>query len=161
MDREEGFLEVMAENPGMDVASSNQFGGTTAETAYRASENLLARFKEGSQLRVDGIFCPNEGTAFGMLRALQDGGLAGKVVFVGFDASEVLIRGLEQGEIDALVLQDPFKMGYLGVKTMVAHLRGENVEARIDTGAALATRDNMSEPAIRERLRPELAPWIP
>lgn len=161
MAREKGFLGVMAENPGMEVVSSNQFGGTTAETAYRASENLLARFKSGSDgVGVDGIFCPNEGTAFGMLRALQDSGIAGKVVFVGFDSSEPLVRGLEKGDIDALVLQDPFNMGYLGVKTMAAHLRGEKVEARIDTGVTLATRENMNEPAILELLRPDLERWL-
>jgi ribose transport system substrate-binding protein len=160
MAREKGFLEVMSENPGMEVVSSNQFGGTTAETAYRASENLLARFKSGSGVGVEGIFCPNEGTAFGMLRALQDSGLAGKVIFVGFDSSEALVRGLEKGDIDSLVLQDPFNMGYLGVKTMVAHLRGEKVERRIDTGVNLATRENMNEPSIRELLRPELERWL-
>jgi len=156
MARVNGFLEVMAKNSGMEVVSSNQFGGTTAETAYRASENLLARFKSA----VDGIFCPNEGTAFGMLRALQDSGLAGKVVFVGFDSSEALVRGLEKGDIDSLVLQDPFNMGYLGVKTMVAHLKKEKVEPRIDTGVTLATRENMNEPAIKELLRPDLERWL-
>jgi ribose transport system substrate-binding protein len=161
MERERGFLDVMAENPDMSVVSSNQYAGATAETAYQASENLLARFKspEGN-LDVDGIYTPNESSSFGMLRALQDAGLAGKVVLVGFDASEQMVRALEAGEFDALVLQDPVKMAYLGVKTMVSHLRGEPVEPRIDTGVTLATRDNMNEPAMAELLRPDIDRWL-
>jgi ribose transport system substrate-binding protein len=161
MERERGFLDVMTENPDMAVVSSNQYAGATAETAYQASENLLARFKsQDGALDVDGIYTPNESSSFGMLRALQDAGLAGKVVLVGFDASEQMVRALEAGEFDALVLQDPVNMAYLGVKTMVSHLRGEPVENRIDTGVALVTRDNMNEPAMAELLRPDIDRWL-
>ena len=76
-----------------------------------------------------------------MLRVLQDNGWAGKVKFVGFDASDTLVKGLADAHIDGLVLQDPVNMGYLGVKTMVAHLKGRKVEKRIDTGVRLVTRD--------------------
>lgn len=160
MAREQGFLEVMAAHAGMEVVSDNQYGGATAETAYQASEHLLARFKSEGADAVDGIFCPNEGTAFGMLRALQDAGRAGQVVFIGFDASETLVRGLDAGHLDALVLQDPFKMGYLGVRTIVQHLKGEAVPRRIDTGVVLATKANRAEPAIKELLSPDLARWL-
>jgi ribose transport system substrate-binding protein len=160
MERERGFLDVMTENPGIEVVSSNQYAGATAETAYQASENLLARFKSGSGLGVEGIYCPNESSSFGMLRALQDSALAGKVVLIGFDASEQMVRALENGEFDALVLQDPVNMAYLGVKTMVSHLRGEEVPERIDTGVTLVTRDNMADPRIAELLRPDVDKWL-
>ena len=161
MERERGFLDVMSENPGLEVASANQYAGATAETAYQASENLLARFKaEDGSLGVEGIYCPNESSAFGMLRALQDSGLAGKVVLIGFDASEQMVRALENGEFDALVLQDPVNMAYLGVKTMVSHIRGEEVPARIDTGVTLVTRDNMNDPRNAELLRPDVDRWL-
>lgn len=161
MERERGFLDVMSENPGLEVVSSNQYAGATAETAYQASENLLARFKaEDGSLAVDGIYCPNESSSFGMLRALQDSGLAGKVVLIGFDASEQMVRALENGEFDALVLQDPVNMAYLGVKTMVSHIRGEEVPARIDTGVTLVTRDNMNDPKVAELLRPDVDRWL-
>ncbi len=161
MERERGFLEVMTENPGLEVVSSNQYAGATAETAYQASENLLARFKsESGSLAIDGIYCPNESSSFGMLRALQDSGLAGKVVLIGFDASDQMVRALENGEFDALVLQNPVNMAYLGVKTMVSHLRGEEVPERIDTGVTLVTRDNMNDPAIAELLRPDVDRWL-
>jgi len=161
MERERGFLDVMSENPGLEVVSSNQYAGATAETAYQASENLLARFKaEDGSLAVDGIYCPNESSSFGMLRALQDSDLAGKVVLIGFDASDQMVRALENGEFDALVLQDPVNMAYLGVKTMVSHIRGEEVPARIDTGVTLVTRDNMTDPRNAELLRPDVDRWL-
>ena len=160
MERERGFLDVMTENPGIEVVSSNQYAGATAETAYQASENLLARFKSESGLGVEGIYCPNESSSFGMLRALQDSALAGKVVLIGFDASEQMVRALENGEFDALVLQDPVNMAYLGVKTMVSHLRGEEVPERIDTGVTLVTRDNMADPRNAELLRPDVDTWL-
>jgi ribose transport system substrate-binding protein len=122
-------------------------------------ENLLAstRAAEGA---VQGIFTPNESTTFGMLRALQNAGLAGKIRFVGFDSSDKLVQGLKDGHIDGLVLQNPFAMGYIGVKTLVAHIRGEKVEKFIDTGAAVVTLKNMAQPEIKERLQPDLDKYL-
>jgi ribose transport system substrate-binding protein len=160
--REEGFLEAMKANPGLEVVSSNQYGGADVEEAYKRSETLLSRYKQpDGSLGVQGIFCANESTTFAMLRVLQANGWAGKVTFVGFDASDNLVAALRKGEIEALVIQDPVKMGYLGVKTMVQHLRGEKVERRIDTGVGVATRANMDEPAMKERLSPDLSQWLP
>ncbi len=156
-EREEGFLEgLKAAAPGIELLSTNQYGGVTAESAFQAAQNLLNRFGD----QVNGIFCPNESTTFGMLRALKTSGLAGKVKFVGFDASEPLVQGLAAGEIQGLVVQDPLNMGYLGVKTAVAALRGEPVEKRIDTGAKLVTPENMREPAFHNLLEPDLAQWL-
>jgi ribose transport system substrate-binding protein len=159
--REQGFLDEMAEHGGIQVVSSNQYGGVTVETAYRASENLIAPFTRGERdLTIDGIFTPNESTTFGMLRALQDAGLAGRVKFVGFDSSTKLVEALSAGQIQGLVLQNPFAMGYEGVKVMVAHLKGQAVPKRIDTGVFMATPDNMNDPAIAERLKPDLERWL-
>jgi ribose transport system substrate-binding protein len=158
--RVEGFLESLKASPGIEVVSSNQRSGSTAEVAYQASENLLAPFRTGRALKIDGIFCPNEFTVFAMLRALQDGGLAGKVKLVGFDSSDLLVAAMRKGELHGLVLQDPIGMGYQGVKTMVAHLRGEAVPARIDTGATVATPDNMNDPAVKILLEPDYRKWL-
>jgi ribose transport system substrate-binding protein len=68
-----------------------------------------------------------------------------------------LLEALKKGEMQGLVLQDPFKMGYLGVKTCVAYLRGEKVEKNIDTGVKVATPDNMADPEIDKLLHPPLA----
>jgi ribose transport system substrate-binding protein len=143
------------------VVSTTPGSGATAEVAYQNSENLLAPFKKpGGGIGIDGIFCPNESTTFAMLRALQDSGLAGKVKFVGFDSSDMLVAAMKKGELHGLVLQDPIKMGYLGVKTMVAHLKGEPVAARIDTGCEVASPDNMNEPAIAGLLNADFKKWL-
>ncbi len=151
--RERGFLDGVTASKDIQVVSANQYAGATTETAYKASENLLAPLKTADgKLGIDGIFCPNEPSVFGMLRALQDGGLAGKVHFVGFDSSSKLIEALRKGEIDALVLQNPRRMGYLGVKTMVQHLHGQAVDKRIDTGVRLVTRDDLEKPEVKQLL---------
>lgn len=156
MNREAGFLDTLARDfPGLEVVSSNRYGGATTESAYATAENLLVRFRQ-----LDGIFCPNESTTFGMLRALQDAGRAGRVRFVGFDSSVKLVEALAAGEIDGLVIQNPFRMGEEGVRAAVARLDGKPVEPRIDTGVAVATRDNMDEPAVRELLSPDLDPFL-
>jgi ribose transport system substrate-binding protein len=159
--REEGFLEAMKAGPGLQVVSSNQYGGADVESAYKKSEALLGGYKQpDGTLGVDGIFCPNESTSFAMLRVLQDNGWAGHVRFVGFDSSDNLAKGLRDGQVDALILQDPVRMGYLGVKTMVAHLHGQPVDRRIDTGVHVITRDNMAEPELKELLQPDLSKWL-
>ena len=151
--REEGFLATLrTEFPGIVILSDNQYAGTSTEMAYQTMENLLSRFTG-----VDAVFTPNESTTFGALRALQDRGLAGKVIHVGFDASAKLIEALEKGEIRGLVLQDPFAMGYLSLKTAVAHLRGEPYEKTVATALVLATPENMNEPQVRRLLRPDLS----
>jgi ribose transport system substrate-binding protein len=157
--REQGFLEAIKKQPEIQVISDNQYGGATTESAFSVSENLLSaqKAKEGG---VDGIFCPNESTTFGMLRALQSAGLAGKIKLVGFDSSPKLVAGLKDGQIDGLILQNPLNIGYLSVKAMAAHLRGQKVEERIDTGARLVTRDNMHEPDVKELLEPDLKKWL-
>jgi ribose transport system substrate-binding protein len=157
--REEGFLEAVRKSPGIKIVSDNQYGGATTETAFSASETLLIA-QNAEKGGVSGIFTPNESTTFGMLLALDKTKLAGKVKLIGFDASDKLVAGLRDGKIDGLVLQDPFTMGYLGVKTMVRHLRGEQVEKRIDTGSKLVTKANMNQPEIKRLLEPNLAEWL-
>lgn len=160
-EREEGFLEAIAAHKNLEVLSANQYGGADVEGAYKKSEAMLHRFKApDGKLSVDGIFCPNESTTLAMLRVLEDSGWAGATKFVGFDASDTLVKGLADGHIHGLIVQDPVKMGYLGVKTLVAHIKGQPVEKRIDTGVQLVTRDRMSDPAVNELLHPDLARWL-
>jgi ribose transport system substrate-binding protein len=157
-DREEGFMNVVKAAKGIEVVSSNQYGGATTESAQKTGENLLTPYKKpDGSISIDGIFCPNESTTFGMLRVLQDGGLAGKVKFVGFDSSPKLVDGLKSGQINGLVLQNPYKMGYLGVKTLCQSIKGAKVDKRIDTGVSLVTKDNMNTPDISKLLAPPQA----
>jgi ribose transport system substrate-binding protein len=144
-DREKGFLDEMARHPNITVVSSDQYAGATVETAMTAGQALLTKYGEG---QVDGIFCPNESSAYGMLRALVTSGRAGKVKYVGFDASERLLEAMAKGEIQGLVVQNPFKMGEEGVRTIVRHIRGQEAPKRVDTGVVLVTPKNFSDPEI-------------
>jgi ribose transport system substrate-binding protein len=83
------------------------------------------------------------------------GGAAAKpVYFVGFDASPPLVEALQTGQIQGLVIQDPFKMGRLGVKTLVDHLEGKPVEKNVSTGELLATPKNITDAEVAARLEP-------
>lgn len=158
--RERGFLDAIKKYPNIQVVSSNQHSGATSESAYRASENILAPFKtHDGKVSLDGIFCSNESSTFGMMRALQDSALAGKIRFVGFDQSDKLNKALGRGHIDALVVQDPVTMGYLGIKAVVDHLQGKPVTKQIDVPATLATTQNMRQPEIHKLLYPDLS-WL-
>ena len=105
---------------------------------------------------MDGVFCPNEPTTFGMLRALEEAGRAGTVKLVGFDTSDKLIQAMRDDKVHGLVLQDPFNMGKLAVETAVAYLRGQTVRTRIDTGCTVATAENMDKPDIQRLLSPPI-----
>jgi ribose transport system substrate-binding protein len=156
-EREAGFVEVMQKDfPAIRLLSIDQHAGATRDTAKRAAETLLSRY--GTV--VNGVFASNESSAAGMLLALRDAGLAGKVKFVAFDSGETLNAGLKAGHIDGLVVQNPMNMGYLGVKTMVAVLRGEKVPARIDTGVGFVTKENFDDPAMADIVNPPLDKYL-
>ncbi|HSK63088.1 MAG TPA: substrate-binding domain-containing protein, partial [Pyrinomonadaceae bacterium] len=156
-EREEGFIGQMKKSfPEIELVSSDQYAGGTRETAKRASENLLNRYAD----EVQGIFTPNESTTAGMLLALQDIGKAGKVWFVGFDTSQTFIDAMNANQLHGIVVQNPFNMGYLGVKTMVDSLLGKPVEKKIDTGVMLVTRENMQSPEVQALLHPPLDQYL-
>ncbi len=142
-EREAGFLSVMARHPGITLIVDNRYAGATISMAQDAAMNLLDKLREA-----DGIFCPNESSTQGMLLAMRQTGLAGKKQFVGFDTSPFLLAALERGDVQALVAQNPTRMGYLGVATAVKHLRGEKIEPAVDTGCVLVTKANRSTPEV-------------
>src|SRR5437667_9852902 len=156
-DREDGFLqEIKQKYPNIELISTDQYAGATRDTAKRASENLLNRFGD----EVQGIFCPNESTTAGMLLALQDIGKAGKLMFVGFDSSQSFIDAMRAKQLHGIVVQNPFNMGYLGVRTMVESLQGKTVEKRIDTGVTMITPDNLDAPESQSLLHPPLDQYL-
>ena len=154
-EREEGFVSAISRYEGIQLVDLKRYAGATRATAQEAAENLLA-----SQTDITGVFCPNESSTFGMLLALRSKGLAGNVRFVGFDASDAAVEALGQKQIDALVLQNPIRMGALGVTTVVEHLRGKAQPATIDTGVALVTPENMGSAEMKDLLSPDLASML-
>jgi len=146
--REAGFLDAIKKHPDIQIISENRYAGATVDTAKTASLNIIDTVKQA-----DGVFTPNESSTLGMLLAMRESGLAGKVKFVGFDASVPLVEALQKNELDALVSQDPFKMGYEGVKTIITHIRGQAVPQTVDTGVHLITRENLDSPEIAELLK--------
>jgi len=155
--REKGFIErIKAAYPNIQLISSNQFAGATRDTAKTAAENLLNRF--GNDL--DGLFTPNESSTAGALLALEDAGKAGKIRFIGFDTSEVFVKAMRDGKLQGIVVQNPFRMGELGVKTVVDHLLGNAVEKRVDTGVTLITPANLDAPESQTLLHPPLETYL-
>jgi ribose transport system substrate-binding protein len=151
--RENGFLDGISEYlPDAELVSTRQYAGATLEKALQASQNLLNRFPE-----VEGVFCANESSTQGMLRALQTAGRAGEVKLVGFDMNPTLQEAIRNGEIHGLAVQDPFQIGYLGVKTIVSVIRGEPVESRIDTRLIMVTSQNVDDPSVQSVLFPDLS----
>jgi ribose transport system substrate-binding protein len=155
--REKGFLEKLRSDfPKIEVVSSNQFAGATRDTAKTATENLLNRY--GSE--VQGLFTPNESSTAGALLALDDTGKAGKIHFIGFDTSDIFTQAIKNKKLDGIVVQNPFRMGELGVKTVVDHLLGKPIEKRVDTGVTLITPANLEQPESQQLLHPPLEKYL-
>ena len=144
--REAGFLEAIKKFPDIQVILDNRYSGTTISEAQSAALTMLDKLKEA-----DGIFCTNEPSTLGVLRALRQNNLAGTKKLVGFDTSPALVEGLKSGEIQALVAQNPKKMGREAVQALIAIMKGETVHAVIDTGAAVVTKENLATPETNRR----------
>lgn len=152
--REAGFEEAVAEANGPQLLES-QFTSGTTEGAIDVATNMLNRHVENNKLEVDGIFAANLPTTIGMMRALDrlaKQGVEVDVIYMGFDSSEELLEGLKTDKIQGLIVQDPYGMGYRGVETMLAHLRGGDVPKYLDTGVTLVTLPDLDKPEVRKLL---------
>lgn len=146
--REQGFRDGLKKHPNLKLVST-LYSQSASDQAMRVTENMLT-----AHPNIQGIFAASEPTAIGCAEVLEARGLAGKVKLVAFDAADAEIRALERGTIQALIVQNPFRMGYDGVKTAIRALRGESVEKRQDTGVAVITRENMADPEMEKLLYP-------
>jgi ribose transport system substrate-binding protein len=151
--RSQAFLDT-AKAAGFDVLKDPYCDDATVAGAIKTASNVLEGFVKNGELELDGMFATNLISTAGLLEALKDlrkSGVQADVVFVGFDTSPKLIEELQDGNIDALVSQNPVRMGALAVETIVKHLRGEKIEPLIDTGVELVTRERLeNEPEIRK-----------
>jgi ribose transport system substrate-binding protein len=146
--RAEGFLKEITSHPNIKVLA-DKYGGGSIGKSYHFAKKLLDQHPG-----IDGIFAVNESSTGGMLKALRVLKLAAKVKFIGFDASDALIEGLETQEINGLIIQAPRQMGYMGIKAAVAAVRGESPESLVHTGVVLATPENYQTPEIQSLLYP-------
>lgn len=150
MDRERGFEDVMkAEFPQIKIVA-RQFGMSDRSKAMGAAENILTAHPD-----LNGIFASSEPSSIGAALALKSRSLAGKVKFVSFDSSDTLIEDLKSGTIDAMVVQDPFKMGFEAVKTLVDKLNGQTPPKRIDLPARVVRKADLDKPDVHELLFPD------
>ena len=145
-EREAGFIEVIkAKFPGITIVTPIFYGESNAAKSLAACEDL---FNAHSDLT--GIFASNETSIIGAVRAVRQRNMAGKVTLIGFDHTADLGQNVREGAIDSLVIQDPYRMGYDGVKTIVDKLAGKTPARRIDTGVKLLTKENQDTPDIQK-----------
>ena len=125
---------------------------TSSEQALTSiTTDLLTAFPN-----MRGIFASNLIQAQGAIQAIAESKAQAKVKLVGFDSDDKLVKALKDGVMAATVVQDPFRMGYDGVKTALAASKGEKVETFVDTGANLITGENMNGARAQELLNPKV-----
>lgn len=146
--RERGFKEGIAQYPKIKLVST-LYSDSNVAKAMDVTNDMLTSFPN-----IKGIFAANESSAVGCAQAIRSKGKAGQVKIVAFDAAEEEIQALKEGVIQALIVQNPFKMGYLGVKCAYDAIQGKPVEKRIDTGVTVVTLENINDPEIQKLLNP-------
>jgi ribose transport system substrate-binding protein len=149
-ERKKGFIEQLAKYPGIKLVADKYADGQAA-TGLNITTDLLT-----ANPNLVGIFASNLIMAQGAGQALAENSAAAKVALIGFDSDDKLVSFLKDGTIDGLVVQDPYRMGYDGVKTALAASMGEAVEKFVDTGANLITTANMDDARSQELLNPKV-----
>ncbi len=152
--RAKGFKEQIAAKYGaLDIVAHEVADGQVA-TGFRIMTDLIAAHPE-----LRGVFASNLAMAQGAGQAVAENKTnktGDKINLVGFDSDDKLVKLLQDGTIAALVVQDPFRMGYEGVRTALAAAKGEQVPANVDTGANLITKANMNSARSQELLNPKI-----
>jgi ribose transport system substrate-binding protein len=147
-EREQGFQDTIKQKyPGISIVAFQYGDADRAKSLDRATDILTA------YADLNGIFASNESSTVGAVQAIKQKGVAGKVVLGGFDSSPNLIDDLKAGAIDSLVLQNPYKMGYEGVKAMVEKLNGQTPQRHLDTGVKLLVKENLDTPEMQQLIK--------
>jgi ribose transport system substrate-binding protein len=155
IERENGFRETIEKKfPKIQIVAM-QYGMAEHSKSLAVAEDMMA-----ANPTIVAMFCSNESGTVGGVQAAKSKGIAGKLKIVGFDSSPTLIEDMKAGNLDSLVVQNPFKMGYLSVETLVDQIQGKTPEKRIDTGATLVTTTNLTQPDIQELLNPPLSTYL-
>ncbi|HLV98647.1 MAG TPA: substrate-binding domain-containing protein [Ktedonobacterales bacterium] len=150
--RVNGFKqELQAKYPNIQIVA-DQADGSDSAKALSITQNILSAHPD-----LNGIYAANQQGGEGAEQALKAASLGGKVRLISFDASDPLTAGLQDGTVDALVVQNPFKMGYDSLKAMVDQLRNGVKAQNEDTGVTLVTKANFNDPATQALLNPTCA----
>ena len=150
--RVNGFKqELAAKYPGIQIVA-DQANGSDSAKALSQTQNILSAHPD-----IKGIYAANQQGGEGAAQALNAASLGGKVHLISFDASDPLISDLQKGTADALVVQNPFKMGYDSLKAMVAQIRNGTQAQNEDTGVTIVTKDNFNDSATQSLLNPSCA----
>jgi ribose transport system substrate-binding protein len=140
--RVSGFVATLTnEFPDMEIADSES-GQDTVEAAKQATEEMLKRDAD-----VQGLFACNVTTSVGALQALQ-ALKRSDVKMIAFDPDKSLLDAMRSGQVAAIILQNPYKMGYEGVKAIARHLKGQSNPRLIDTGVEVVTSETLTDPKI-------------
>lgn len=146
--RERGFKEGLANHEHVKLVST-LYSESEIAKGMAVTEDMLTAHPE-----LDGIFAANEPGAVGAAQALKARDKAGEVKLVAFDASPEEISALQDGVVQALIVQNPYQMGYQGVKAAIDAMEGREVPDRIDTGVTVVTMDNFNDPEVQKLLYP-------
>jgi ribose transport system substrate-binding protein len=149
--RSQGFLQGLKKYPGLDLVAT-QYSQSDTNTALRVTEDILNAHPD-----LTGIFAANEPGVIGAAEAVKKAGKAGKITIIGWDAAPDELTAVQQGEISALVVQNPFKMGYDGVNAVVNELRNGTQVKNEDTGVTFVTPQNINNAQIQAVLNPTCA----
>ena len=160
--RKQGFLTGLKKYPGLDLVA-DQPDHSDANEALTVTNNILTAHPD-----LNGIFGSNEPGVIGASQAVKQQGLKGKVVMVGWDAAPDEVKALQSGEIRALIVQNPFRMGFDSVVAMAMQIRkGVKVQSE-DTGVYAVTTQNMNQSKFKAILNPTCSnpplpkddPWL-
>jgi len=148
-EREEGFRNGMKKHTGIKVIEPLE--ASDATKAFDNVTNLLTAHPE-----ITGIFAASEPNGISAAAVLDQKKLAGKIKLVAFDASDKEIEALKAGTIQALIVQDPYQMGYKGVKTALMAIKKQPItEKLVDSGLKVVTKENLETPEIQKLLHPQ------
>ncbi len=149
--RAAGFQEVIAAKyPGLHLVA-NKVADGQAPTGLNIMTDLIT-----ANPKLRGVFASNLIMGQGAGQAIAENKAQDKIKLIAFDSDEKLVKLLSEGVITGLVVQDPFRMGYDGIKTALAASKGEKVPEKVDTGVNLITKANMNSPRSMELLSPKL-----
>jgi ribose transport system substrate-binding protein len=144
-DRERGFVEAVGNKfSGLKLIAEGYSMGDRAR-ALRIAEDFLT-----AHPNLKAIFAPSEVSTIGAERALRARKLAGRVHLVGFDGSPPLVTAVRDRVISALLIQDPFRIGWLGVKALLDKLNGSTPSRLVEIPAQVVTAENVDSAAIQQ-----------